>query len=384
MKKIVGIIAAAAMAASVFAVDFNARVYMTGNIANGTIDSNGDDKKEGAVNFWNLAKQDQKDADALVLSANGDKAGAQFQMWYQYTGGDTSALKIRSTSLWFKPIDMLKVTIGDVDVGTYKEMIDWWKVASGEKAADHKTYTWSSYATVSGAGLSAELTPIDGLWITAGVVAAPGNNMASITFNDNKEDETYGAYGVAAKYSFNNLLGIPLSAAISWRDNGKDSTKILAIGADYGNNFAAGLYAMMNVRLRFEKETELSKDVSLGGIALDNYFKYSVGALNIQARLPITIRGFGSDKTDLSYMCYEAKVTYAFDSFNVYLDIENDNACIFDKNSAKETFLDMNVQPGVTFNVGSCALDVGLNVDVPNKKVANIGWSIPFTASVAF
>lgn len=376
MKKIVGIIAAAAMAASVFAVDFNARVYMTGNIANGTIDSNGDDKKEGAVNFWNLAKQDQKDADALVLSANGDKAGAQFQMWYQYTGGD-AALNIRSTSLWFKPIDMLKVTIGDVDVGTYCEQIDCWKVATGKKASD---FGYSSYATVNGAGLSAELTPIDGLWITAGVVAAPGNNMASITFNDNKEDETYGAYGVATKYSFNNLLGIPLSAAISWRDEGKNNAKILAIGGDYSNG---GFYGMLNARLRFEKETELS-DVSLGGIALDNYFKYSVGALNIQARLPITIRGFGSDKTDLSYMYYEAKVTYAFDSFNVYLDIENDHACIFDKNSAKETFLDMNVQPGVTFNVGSCALDVGLNVDVPNKKTANIEWSIPFTASVAF
>ena len=409
MKKIVGMIAAVTMAASVFAVDFNARVYMTGNIADGTIDINGDEKKEGAVNFWKLNKQDQKDADALVLSANGDKAGAQFQMWYNYEGGDAAALKIRSTSLWFKPIDMLKVTIGDVDVGTYKEMIDWWKVASGEKAVTHQTYTWSSYATVSGAGLSVEVTPIDGLWLSAGVVATPGTNLAQITF-DGLKNETYGAYGVAAKYNLSNLLGLPMTAAISWRDAGKDSTKILAIGADYGNNFAAGLYAMMNVRLRFEKTSlDFPKgadsysvtlaNLAFGGIAIDNYFKYSVGALNVQARLPVTVRGFvdpsdngnswytstNSKKADIdpSWMSYEVKVTYAFDSFNAYLDIENDNACTFNS-AAKETFLNMNVQPGVTFNVGTCALDLGLMIDVPNKKGANIGWSIPFTASVAF
>lgn len=412
MKKIVGIIAAVTMAASVFAVDFNARVYMTGNIADGTIDINGDKEKEGAVNFWKLNKQDQKDADALVLSANGDKAGAQFQMWYNYEGGDAAALKIRSTSLWFKPIDMLKVTIGDVDVGTYKEAIDWWKVAVGNSASEHDNWgtggQWSSYATVSGAGLSVEVTPIDGLWLSAGVVATPGTNLAQIKFNGTK-DETYGAYGVAAKYNLSNLLGLPMTAAISWRDSGKDSYKIAAIGADYGNNFAAGLYAMLNVRFFFEDFSykTIDTDVSdlpqmytwtlnnaLRGIAFDNYFKYSVGALNVQARLPVTVRTVkdlkGDKKAsalglpeDPSYMCYEVKVTYAFDSFNAYLDIENDNACTFNS-AAKETFLNMNVQPGVTFNVGTCALDVGLMIDVPNAKGANIGWSIPFTASVAF
>ena len=419
MKKIVGIIAAVTMAASVFAVDFNARVYMTGKIADGTIDINGDEKKEGAVNFWNLAKQDQKDADALVLSANGDKAGAQFQMWYNYEGGDAAALKIRSTSLWFKPIDMLKVTIGDVDVGTYKEAIDWWKVAVGNSASEHDNWgtggQWSSYATVSGAGLSVEATPIDGLWLSAGVVATPDTNLAQIKF-DGLKNETYGAYGVAAKYNLSNLLGLPMTTAISWRDAGKGSTKILAIGADYGNNFAAGLYAMMNVRFFFDKATfsyfdstvasgnaigknyEWTAKNVLRGIAFDNYFKYSVGALNVQARLPVTVRGLVKDmtennkkasdygytpKTDPSYMSYEVKVTYAFDSFNAYLDIENDNACTFNS-AAKETFLNMNVKPGVTFNVGTCALDVGLDIDVPNKKGANIGWSIPFTASVAF
>ena len=412
MKKIVGIIAAVTMAASVFAVDFNARVIMEGSIADGTIDIDGDKEKEGAVNFWKLNKKDQKDADALVLSANGDKAGAQFQMWYNYEGGDAAALKIRSTSLWFKPIDMLKVTIGDVDVGTYKEMIDWWKVAVGNSASEHDNWgtggQWSSYATVSGAGLSVEVTPIDGLWLSAGVVATPDTNLAQIKFNGTK-DETYGAYGVAAKYNLSNLLGLPMTAAISWRDSGKDSYKIAAIGADYGNNFAAGLYAMLNVRFFFEDFSykTIDTDVSglpqmytwtlnnaLRGIAFDNYFKYSVGALNVQARLPVTVRTVkdlkGDKKAsawglpeDPSYMCYEVKVTYAFDSFNAYLDIENDNACTFNS-AAKETFLNMNVQPGVTFNVGTCALDVGLMIDVPNAKGANIGWSIPFTASVAF
>ncbi len=148
------------MATSMFAVDFAARVYMTGNIADGTIDITDDGKKGNAANIWTLSKTDQKDADAFVMSVNGEKSGAAFQFWYNYDASGSADLVVRSTSLWFKPIDQLKITIGDVDVGTYKESMDWWKVASGEKAADHQTWTWSSYATVSGAGISAEYTPI--------------------------------------------------------------------------------------------------------------------------------------------------------------------------------------------------------------------------------
>lgn len=412
MKKIVTGIAAIAMAASMFAVDFAARVYMTGNVADGTIDITDDAKKSNAVNFWKLNKQDQKDADALVMSVNGDQSGAAFQFWYNYDGSGSTDLVLRSTNLWFKPIDALKITIGDVDVGTYKEMIDWWKVAVGNSATEHNNWgtggQYSSAATVTGSGISAEYTPIDGLWLSAGIAAGAGNNFAEIAQG---ADASVSAYGAAVKYNFSGLIDLPLSAAISWRDSGKGAYKILAIGADYGSAFGAGFYGMLNVRLFFDAfsyktvttvGTDLytySWDVNcmLKGIAFDNYFKYSVGAFNIAARLPVTLRGickevvadgkkasdYGYDFTDPSYMCYEIKATYAMDGCTLYLDIENDHAVTFD-DSFLSTFLNMNVQPGVTLNVGTCALDLGLNVTVPNSKTANLAWAIPFTASVAF
>ena len=114
MKKIVMGAAALLCAASMFAVDFAATIKMAGDIAGGAV-------TEGTADttyIWKLNSNDQKDADALVVSVNGDKAGANFQFWYNYAGNDAD-LKVRSTNLWFKPIDMVKVTVGDVSVKTY-------------------------------------------------------------------------------------------------------------------------------------------------------------------------------------------------------------------------------------------------------------------------
>ncbi len=412
MKKIVGILGAAVMlASSVFAADMAAKVYMTGNVAGGTF--NGDATE---AYFWNLTKQDQKDADALVISTNGDKSGANFQFWYNYDGSGSANLVVRSTNLWFKPIDMVKVIVGDVSESNYKEHIDWWKVAKGEAASAHQTYTWSSYATVEGSGLAVEVTPIDGLTVNAGVAPGAGTNWMDIS----KSGVSYLAYGAGAQYNFSNLLGIPLSAAISWRDAGNDAEKILSIGADYGNDFADGIYAMVNLRVRWDQTkftvaygdennttTTVTRALSLDAIALDNYVKYAAGALKIQVRAPITIRGiFGTpdkkydfmnttygldsatvDKAwasaDPCWMSYEVKIAYALGSFTPYLDIENDTAVTFNSDFGKK-LLNTTFQAGVSLNVGSCAIDIGAKLDLSGAEEGKISWSVPFTAGVAF
>ncbi|MCR4735940.1 MAG: hypothetical protein K5829_13150 [Treponema sp.] len=412
MKKIVLGIAALAMATSMFAVDFAARVYMTGTVADGVIDIN--DKaqdnptKDSTLNFWNLSKTDQKDADALVMSVNGEKSGAAFQFWYNYDGSGSAALNVRSSSIWFKPIDMLKITVGDVSVGTYKESIDWWKAPVGNSSSDFDSWggagKFSSYATVEGAGLSIEATPVDGLWLNAGIVNATGENFAKIAF-DGKSEDTYASWGFAAKYDFAGLLGLPLSTAVSYRDKGLDNYKVAAIGAEYGNRWGDGFYGFLNTRFYFGKDSITDpasnvytmKNVALTGIAFDNMLKYQAGQFQIMARLPVIIRGianpevdgvklydtYKSKDCDPSYMCYEIKATYPINAFTVYLDIENDNAVTFNDDFGK-TFLKMSVQPGATFNVGTCALDLGLKITVPNEEKSNLSWSIPFTASVAF
>ena len=405
MKKIVGILGAAVMlASSVFAADMAAKVYMTGNVAGGTF--NGDATE---AYFWNLAKTDQKDADALVISTNGDKSGANFQFWYNYDGSGSANLVVRSTNLWFKPIDMVKVTVGDLSVGTYKEMIDGWKVAVGNSASAHDGWSnggrWSSYATVEAAGLNVEVTPISGLTLSAGIAPGAGNNGLTFT----KDSFSYAAWGALAQYDLSGLTGLPVSAAISWRDSGKDGYKILAVGGDYGSKWSDGFYGFLNARFFFEDLSYSAVDTTvatpqtytwskksvLTGIALDNYAKYQLGALKVAVRAPVTIRlvkdltGNGVKASnfkypaDPSYLCYEIKVTYGLGAYTPYLDIENDNAVTFDSNFGTN-FLKMAIQPGVSFNVGSCSIDVGVNVDLSSVKNGKIGWSVPFQLGVAF
>ncbi len=394
MKKIVGILAVAAtFASSMFAADFAARAVMEGNIAGG--------KKDEAT-IWSLSAKEQKDGDALIVSVNGDNAGAQFQMWYKYDASGSAPLNIRNTNIWFKPIDMLKVTVGDVSVGTLKEMIDYWKVGSGERADAHKPWTWSSYASVEGPGLSLELTPIAGLWLNAGVTAKPGTTFATIK----KDSFEYAGYGVAAKYTFADF---PLNAAISWRDAGKGKEKILAVGAEYGNNYSDGFFGMLNVRMRFEDVKWESTDKNfvepgkilkrtwdcgtvLSAIVFDDYFKYSVAGLSIQLRAPVTIRlvndmdgevkasAFGY--SDPSWMAYELYVSYPIDAVTTYLDVENDNAITFNDKFADKV-LQMNIKPGVKFNVGACSLDMGVQISLA-EGAKDVSWSVPFLAALAF
>ena len=382
MKKIVGILGAAVMlASSVFAADMAAKVYMTGNIAGGDADN--------GVNFFKLDSVNQKDADALVVSVNGDKAGAKFQLWYKYGNewsddeGDAGyVMKVRSTSLWFKPIDMVKITLGDVEGDGYTEQIHWWMDATGASLAQASGWDgkWSNYNTASGRGFEVEVTPISGL--TAKLTVAPG---ADKWFANTKTAGT-AAYGASLAYSFADLTGLPISAQLAWRDEGaKRNRSILAVGADYGAAFGAGFYGFLNARFYFDSgnvKGEHTGDNTLRGICLDNYLKYSVGNLKVMACVPVTIRVSGEDG-DTSFMTFDFKATYGIGAYTPYLEIMNNgnagnySPIAFD--GSKDFYVA--VKPGVTFNVGSCSLDVAFLAEIAKDSFK---WSVPFTAGVAF
>ena len=376
MKKIVGILGAAVMlASSVFAADMAAKVYMTGDLASGDADN--------GVNFFKLNAVDQKDADALVVSANGDNAGAKFQFWYNYDGSGKADLVVRSTSLWFKPIDMVKITLGDVEGDGYTEQIHWWQDATGASLAQASAWDgrWSNYNTASGAGFEVEVTPISGL--TAKLTVAPGTGNV---FANTKTAGT-AAYGVSLAYSFADLTGLPISAQLAWRDQGaKKAQSILAVGADYGAAFGAGFYGFLNARFYFDSgnkgDYSHTGDNKLRGICLDNYLKYSVGNLKVMACVPVTIRVSGEDG-DTSFMTFDFKATYGIGAYTPYLEIMNNgnagnySPIAFD--GSKDFYVA--VKPGVTFNVGSCSLDVAFLAEIAKDSFK---WSVPFTAGVAF
>lgn len=436
MKKIVMGAAALLCAASMFAVDFAATVKMAGDIAGGAVTEGTD-----TTYIWKLNSNDQKDADALKLSVSGDQAGASFQFWYKYTAGaapttattadkntdgtlkgtyttaitTNSMLQARSTSIWVKPIDQLKITLGDVSCGIFGEKLHWWKDPCGNDytSASGWDHGYSSYATVEGAGIAAELTPIDGLTVVAGIAAGCDTNF--ISFVENVSTVAVKAYGVSAAYNLSSVADLPVTIGVSWRDEGTDAIKILAIGADYGNAFAEGFYGMLNARMFFSQKvgsatvSATGKDYKMTGIAFDNFFRFKSGAMTIDLRAPIVLRGLAGQTVnaagvatalnatnDPSYMYLSAKFSYALDGLTIYVGAGSDyddnlNGWVF--NSTFGDNFNLTIHPGVTFNVGACAFDIGARFDIKdavattanaNVKYHPFAWSIPFTATIGF
>jgi hypothetical protein len=375
MKKIITGIAALAMLTSVFAVDISARLVEKGSIAGGY----GSD-----AYIFGMGKTHQKDADLLEFSFAGDKSGASFRLWADL--GQDEPVKWRYGSFWFKPVDMLKVTIGSTAPSLYGERIDWWKVGTGVKYTDFNGWggpgRYSGAAIGEGYGVAIELAPINGLTITAQLIPGVGNAFMNIN-----EGVSYTAWGAMAKYQILENI----SAGVAFRDNGKDSWKQARFGVEFGN-WGTPYYGFVQPVFLFNNK---AADSGLDGICIDNYFSYNFGFMNLQARFPVTIRLTG-DADDPSWMAYNIKASFPLDGgFTPYvqiqsLDMDDDGtfhncgpmhkALTFDDNFAFNT----SVRAGVAFSVGTVGLDVAACVNIDTAEGAKLGWYIPFQAPISF
>ncbi|MDD7269018.1 MAG: hypothetical protein PUH13_04355, partial [Treponema sp.] len=111
MKKIVMGIAAVAMAASMFAADVSGRVHLDTKVF--ATDTKTVISKPASMGW-------DEDNTFLKFAASTENSGAE--LWLQ-----TEDAKFAQYSIWFKPVDALKVTIGDIFVqdgvrGTFA----WW------------------------------------------------------------------------------------------------------------------------------------------------------------------------------------------------------------------------------------------------------------------
>lgn len=340
------------------------------------------------VEFFAVNNTDQKDNDALIFSVNGEKTGGQFQLWYRFDGTDglnlykdqtkkdagTSAgpwedsnlnaphgLRIRNVNLWFKPIDMIKVTVGNVSVDSYTEKIFYWHGVHGEKPG-----TWGNFGGdyIAGVGVKTEVSPISGLDITFAFM--PGIDTAWIS---TAEGSKVTNFALKAKYS--NIADLPLSATVVYAD--KNQNKVIGIGADYGNLYGAGLYAFANISIAFDK------DFKFTALSVDNYEKYSVDAFKVEAHLPVSIYKDG-DKVGVG-MHASVKASYTIDAFTPYLVVTNepdgDAGWIFNDKFADNFKLTTTL--GTTFNVGSASFNASLRLDFAKDTV---NWKVPVAITV--
>ena len=364
MKKIIGILLAGALVTSAFAVDFTSRVRTKISVAGGTIPETGD----ATTYLMETPDWDQKDADLLEVHFAGDKAGADFKFFANAAG--ENAVKIRHLAVWLKPIDMLKINVGNVSYGTFCEHTEWWKAVNGEKYGAGSV--WSSFATVEGFGIMATLNPINGLEFNAGVTPGAGNKF--MTFGNTV---TTTAWGAAVKADLNAFAGIPVVAAVSFRDAGTDKEKILAVGASYGQEYSGNFYGFINARMRFEAD-------KFAAVTLDNWFKLTFDAFGIQLAAPVTLRLSG-DVADPSWMNARVKLTYNMGAATPYIYAET-TALRFDDKIADS--FGITVKPGVDFKVGVCGINAAVQFDVkkgwPINSASGVNWSVPVEFSVAF
>ena len=382
MKKIVGILSAAAvLAASVFAVDFSATVQVKGDALYGkSVDST------NSIAILGVENTNQKDNDLLEISFTGDKAGAFVRFW---TTAKEEVLKVRALKVWFEPITGIKVTVGNNDLELYKERVNWWKVPCGASVAEFGSWDgrWASGAAVhENFGTTVEISAIQNLYIGLGA-------SSDVFSKTGDADAAINQWGVVAKYQIMDNI----SAGAAWRYT--PNFGLLTAGAEFGN-WGTPYYGFLQAKVRFDGSSAAnsgSKDWKLAGITIDNYISYKLDSgIKFEGTFPVTIRGLldKDDNTDVSYMTARAKVTVPVDSVNIYAVIGSDEGLnsdrlfnsvanaiwVFDKFGDNFNFYG-NV--GAAFSVGTCSLDLGIEVayDKPSKTFA---WAVPFAAKVAF
>ena len=384
MKKIIGILLTGALVTSAFAVDFSARVNLAAEVIGGTIKT--DNSADPEFHALKFANNDQKDGDLLEVHFAGDKAGADFKLW---TKAVDSAVSMRGLGLWFKPIDMLKINVGYVTYGTFCEHTGYWKAVPGQAINADDWGGYSSYATVDGFGAMVTFNPIAGLEFNAGVTPGGDNSFFTVQGSNNNTS----AWGAAVKADLNSFAEIPVVAAVSFRDAGKDAAKILAIGASYGQEYSGLFYGFINARLKFEK---MGDAFAMTNVTLDNWFKFTVDKLGIQLAVPVVLRTYTAPNvsaetknlTDPHWMLARLKVTYNMGAFTPYLYAETTRLAFNEKLGEGFGIL---VKPGVSFNVGSCALDIAASFGI-NRGIGDgvavtkntLTWAVPVTFAVAF
>ena len=341
MKKIVGILAAAAvLATSVFAADVSAKVKLTGDLFSYTKAS------KSAIKLDNH-KSHNWEPD-LSLSVSGDQAGAKIDFKTMNEWGSGEGETSTNWNIWFKPLDILKVNVGSVDVALNKETIDWSSV-TGVAGAGGYGFEFSQDAIFFGAYLDQGWNKP---WFTA----------------DNKIAKT------AAKFAYSADFGA-ISAMFIY-DGTADT---IEAGAGYANSSLVD-------GLSFFVDAKFVKAAS-NSVVADAFVNYASGAFGIKAYVSPTINlGAGEALAGLNW---KVRLDYKLDSVGLYVVAKCDNMTkaggeVADNGWAKNPVV---IKPAVTGNCGSMAWEVAAEAKIATGeafKEDNFHLNVPVSFTVNF
>ena len=364
MKKIVGIIAAVAMAASVFAVDFSAGARVEGDLFS----------YDGASKTFSALTLSQTNEDyhkPFNFSVSGDRAGATVKI---KTNG--KATTDNSTyNIWFKPFDAVKVEFGSVSLAMHTETMGWYR-----RILNYDTWGYKASATFGGATVTLGLIPA-GTWLTTkGGKKAAYDAAYKKAYDKYIEDNAADKENpTAAEKTAADAAGVLAGNAA--RDAAKDlivaeTNLAVEYNADFGNimamvdftdtfdtiKFAAGYKGSFDAFSFFVDYMFTKSGTNQNNITAD--IKYAQDAITFEAYTNVTL----ASKTAVQLV---SRFSYAFDAFNSYLE--------FDSGNILANKFDATIKADVSGNLGALAWEVAAQYAIGAKK-----FSVPFNVAISF
>ena len=355
MKKIVGILSAAAvLATSVFALDISAMIQLDGSIAKFGKDT---------VKVLELNPWDPQGTSDYVwrFDVAGDQAGATVYNYSKGDGNNVAFENVAEWSIWLKPIDVLKVTVGNIYFGTQSPRFGWWA-----KTVENAKY-----------GFQCDLD-FGPLQITAGLGGPYQGPWGDDGSNKYWFDKDYvglrklGQFWVGGSYNVDGIgtFGASVNRGAAVNPHGFPGwlgSTPLAIDVYYANMPWGETSWFADVALVFKEKnpwggTEEDFGLEIERLTSQLYFEFHLDAFTLYVVDVLNVQ-LDSDN-DVFKDGFELKAQYALDSFIPYVQLNGYD--IMD--SA------LGVRLGVGFDVGACNIDLAVQTD--------LGWADDFGVTV--
>ncbi len=398
MKKIVGILAAAAVAASAFAADVSAKVKLDGSL----FDFDGTKDKAAISGLSIKHNTDESWNPVISMSTSSDNAGASVSFYVgawdaTKMGGWNHGYGIgaKEWNIWMKPVDVFKLSFGRISASVNTETIDY----------SNRLFNYDEW------GYQAEYAA-NGLTLNLGLhTGNPGDNWLSQSINETTKAEETNIAGLGVYGAYAADFG-----SICFLFDANNTFKDIKVGAGYKNTFGeVGFFA--DAALFYTKDRESVKRAALKvkdeiGFAVDADVKYNKDAFGVEAYARFKMDRLNSDDkvcakkhdwedgskpTHYDYnnpmqVMLLAKATYKLDPVTVYGYFKSEN--LLGKRWGKST-TDMlegtsafisTIKIGVNGNVGAASWDVCGQIDTGAFKEDwnKVKFSVPVSFSVAF
>ena len=378
MKKIVGIIAAAALAATAFAVDFGGTVKLYSDIVKY-------DKSSDAFTMFSLSnnQRNNEDDNLISFSVGDDLAGASVKFGITDTDDVYDNVVGGWDTIWFKPFESLTITVGrpwialSDTVERFNDQVTWRSDLNTWSMGAHETANWKNKNTASNSvGYAAEFTA-DALYIGAFLGSPYGYSWY--------DDDKIGVTGAVVKYNadFGSIQGM-------FAYNGQygnstytdltESTDAIRAGVGFYSAFSDTVKFNINGGLRYVKD---GKDLEYQAADADIYAAAYVGltfdALEFDIGANLDIPTEDVDKNISSIV--EAEVAYRLENAKVALFVMTSDTLA--KVNDSDNDMAFQIVPYIEGMFGALNYNLGVQFNVSTDSDA-FSFAIPAVLRVWF